>query len=130
MKKHLSSLGVAGALVVFATTCLAQEPRSQLDILRQLHQLAEAKRTAELLKNLINNATVDKKVACVMAFDSIKFCSCIADISSVGLDFYRYINIVTQSREELHYNEMSADNQQLVDLTYATREHCVQASQH
>lgn len=96
-----------------------------LDDAEQLRALAEAKNKLTELGQQIDKWTNDKKLDCLAAVDDLEFCTCIAHTSPIGINFVGYVQIVTQTKEQLGYDQLSKEDQGMIDNTRAAREKCV-----
>lgn len=66
------------------------------------------------------------RLACMKAFGSDKFCTCLSNKLPIAVNFMAYVRIMTSSKDELGYDKAEEKDKQLVDLTYKVREACVQ----
>jgi hypothetical protein len=107
----------------------AQEKQLPVDKVDQMQKLEGLTGKLDQLKAMAESMTKEKYYKCVKAFGDTQFCKCLADNHPVGLSFEEYITIVTANREELDYKNRSDEGKQMIDLTYKTREMCVNIKQ-
>lgn len=73
----------------------------------------------------IEQLTKRRQAQCVKAFGDFGFCKCLADRLPVAVDFLQYVVIVTNTKEDLKYNEHSTDDKAIIDKTRNVRDECV-----
>jgi len=69
-----------------------------------------------------------KKAQCIAAVASTALCECLVKSLPAKVGFRAYTAIVTQTREDLGYDQLSAADMKLVDTTLAAREQCAGSS--
>ena len=107
-------------------------PAASLDTIRQLKELdkkidqeKELGRSLDKLKAAVDRLTEDKYLACMQAFGSDSFCTCLSHELPATINFKAYVQVVTSTKEELGYDKMGRDDKDLVDHVLAVREQCV-----
>ncbi len=68
-----------------------------------------------------------KEIQCIKAFPHEEFCTCLVDKIPMSFSMIHYVTVVTMSREELGYDqlsELSEDERKAVDVTIQARETC------
>lgn len=66
-----------------------------------------------------------RHTACLMAIGHEGFCGCLSGNLPVAIGFTGYVEVVTKTKDELGYAQLSADHRKVVDVTLAARETCV-----
>lgn len=112
-------------LLVFPLMSFAQEKQMPVETVDEIQKLDSIKNKAEQLKSLVDSIAQDKYYKCVKAFGDNKFCKCLSENLPIVDTFEDYITIVTSTRDELNYNNRNDDDKKTIDLTYKTREMCV-----
>ncbi len=67
----------------------------------------------------------EKKRQCLAAVANEAFCECLAQNLPVTVNFVNYVAIVTQTKEHLEYDKLSAEDKRAVDTTRSARDRCV-----
>lgn len=65
-----------------------------------------------------------KNIQRLKAFPDEAFCTCLADKIPMSFSMIHYVTIVTMSREDLGYDQLSEDERKAVDVTIQARETC------
>jgi hypothetical protein len=69
----------------------------------------------------------EKRLQCLTAVANEPFCECLRRNLPVVINFLGYVHIVTQTKEELKYNTLSAEDKKIVDSTRNARDQCIKA---
>ena len=77
------------------------------------------------LEVVTDQATTLKKDQCMKAIGDMAFCNCIAENSPVAVDFIQYVAVVTRTKEDVKYEQLSADDKKIFDSSRAARDECV-----
>jgi hypothetical protein len=101
------------------------EPRTEVERLRQLAAIEDAKTAVAELRGLATSITTKKRLKCMMAVGTEPFCDCLAQNTPVGASFEDYITITTTSKDDLKYSTLDQETKGLVDNTLKAREACV-----
>ncbi len=135
-QRKQAALFIAG-LILGLPSVFAQSPEGKkapqnisLDssAIEQTDSLQKTLDSIQDLKTSVERMSKKKYSDCMQAFGSDKFCGCLRDNLSVGIDFPSYIQIVTSTKEELKYETLDAKTQEVINKTLAVRDHCVTAS--
>ena len=97
-----------------------------LQDLEALENLGDAARAIDDLSASFERNVAAKKTQCMKAFGNTEFCKCIGENSPVGVTFMGYVSITAGSKQDLKYDQLSAEDKELFDLTRAARDKCVQ----
>lgn len=124
----LSALVVMSSLAQVSTN----PPTASLDTLQQVKELDkkidqehDALQALSKLEASIDRMSREKYLACMQAFGSDSFCTCLAKELPVVVNFDAYVHAVTSTKEELGYGKMSEEDKGVLDKVLAVREHCV-----
>lgn len=117
----------AAVLLLIASIGLAGQtkPQTEIERLRQLQAIEEAKKALKEIEALENTITETKRLKCMMAVGSAPFCNCLTDETPFGASFDNYIAITTKSKEELGYASLDSEWKVVVDKTLIARDACV-----
>lgn len=63
-------------------------------------------------------------IQCQKAFPNKKFCDCLSNRIPMVLTITQYAFILTSSLAELQYDQLTEDEQTMIDITRAARESC------
>lgn len=117
-----------GLLVVYSELSeakVATEQQLSIEELETLNQFENLKGTAEELSVLIDRISRTFEQKCLSAFGHTAFCRCIRDNRPATTSFESYIVAATKTKEELGFNKMKKEDQQLVLRLRQTRDQCV-----
>ena len=103
----------------------ATEQQLSIEELETLNQFENLKGTAEELSVLIDRISRTFEQKCLSAFGHTTFCRCIRDNRPASASFESYILAATKTKEELGFNKLKKDDQQLVVRLRQTRDQCV-----
>ena len=120
-------LAVIPPLMFVHTTAISgqEKPMSLQEL--EIQEL-EARRTdplKETLWGIVDKISRSKRHKCLRTFGHDSFCVCLTDTIGVSVSFEEYVALVTKTRAELNYDQLSKDQRTLVDHAYATRDLCV-----
>ena len=115
---------VSAQSIAQSPTPNASKPMSKED-LEKMEQLDKAMGALDKLQVTLEATLKERKYKCLKAFGNDAFCSCLNDKLAVGLGFDGYVFVVTKTKEDLKYSQMSKDDKALVDSAVRTREQCV-----
>jgi hypothetical protein len=73
----------------------------------------------------LDRLTNAKKMECVTAIANEALCECLTRNLPVTVSFVNYVVIVTQTKEDLKYASLSAEDKSIVDNTRNARDKCV-----
>ncbi|MBB5358056.1 hypothetical protein HDE76_001262 [Rhodanobacter sp. ANJX3] len=115
-------------VAAFVMLLLCASSTSRAQSLDQVDQLAHAHKALDLLNQL--QAISDEQAhatefSCLKAFGNEAFCKCLSSNLPMRISFADYISIVTQSKEQNGYDELSDDVRKAYDMVPAVREQCV-----
>ena len=123
-----SAVAIVLCCLLFESPARAQDETPPPMPLEQQEQLEARTNFSELLgglaRNLVNDFTL-KKHQCMKAFGNVAFCECIAENSPTGVTFVGYVQIVSATKDDLKYDDLTPDDKKLVDATRASRDKCV-----
>lgn len=124
----LAYASLSAVSMTFAADPGSPVPQKPLpkDAIEQLESLGKMQDAIDDLRTLSERMSRTKYTACVKAFGSSDFCSCIKEQTPIGIDFAGYVQIVTSTRDELRYSEQDEDTKKMIDNTLQARELCVQ----
>lgn len=66
----------------------------------------------------------ERSIQCQKAFPNKVFCDCLTDRIPMILTITQYAFILTSSLAELQYDQLTEDEQKMIDITRAARESC------
>jgi len=90
-----------------------------------LRKLEEALRMLEELGDAAEKSFEIRKKDCLKAFGYRPFCECLCDKMPWVLSFQDYIGIVTRTKTQVGYDQMSDEEKGVVDKVYSVRDECV-----
>jgi len=73
---------------------------------------------------LVNNASNDRLMGCLKAFPNPEYCECLAEQLPVLVSIHQYVAIVTTTKSDLNYGELSNDDRRTVDTVRDARDQC------
>jgi hypothetical protein len=125
-----------GTLIVFMLALLGEAASAQgrsapptkpptLEELDRTGQLDDFIGRLTELQALAGRLSKQKYAQCVRAFGHAAFCECLTNKTPVGASFDTYVRVVTSTKDELSYANLTKDDKALVDTTIAAREECV-----
>jgi hypothetical protein len=115
----------AAALVLMAIGAAAYS--QNLEQQEQLNQIEKAVTAIDDLAALTDKMGKEKRHQCMTAVANEPFCECLGEKLPVVINFLGYVHIVTQTKEELKYNTLSAEDKRVVDNTRNARDQCLKA---
>lgn len=74
---------------------------------------------------LLNKIALETEGQCMMSVGETVFCKCISMKLPTAINFIQYVGIVGATKEELKYDQLSADDKKLVDSARLARDECV-----
>lgn len=93
------------------------------------HERQQAFKDVESLANealvVLNRISDREKNNCIKAIGDSVFCGCITQNLPSIVSFVEYVNIVSQTKEELKYDKLPTEDKKLVDNTRKARDKCV-----
>ena len=111
-----------------ASSVLGQDTQQEPTNLQQLDQQLIDQQLIDQFHGRTNLATEGRYYDCMKTFGHEGFCSCLRDRAPAISTFDLYVQVVTSTKEELEYDSLDLDWQELVDGAIATREECVASS--
>jgi hypothetical protein len=117
----MRKLGVLLLLMLLASPAYSQTLEQQ----EKLNQLEKALGTIDELEKSIERFSRQRLAQCITAVASKPFCDCLGQHLPVVVNFVGYVTIVTQTKEELKYDRLSAEDKRVVDNTRLARDRCV-----
>jgi hypothetical protein len=114
-----------GATAIALMTFSAPAYSQTLDQQEQLNQREKVFETFDKLESLINKIAKERRLQCMAAIANEPVCECLGQKLPVVINFVQYVAIVTQTRDELKYNTLSAEDKQIVDNTRNARDQCL-----
>jgi hypothetical protein len=93
--------------------------------LEQQEQMNKVLGAIDQLGSTIDKIAKERRLQCIAAIANEPFCECLGRNLPVAINFVNYVALVTQTKEELKYNTLSAEDKQIVDNTRAARDECV-----
>ncbi len=98
-----------------------------LNDLERIQRLDDAMRALNKVVTVLDDMIAKRKMACIRAFGSTSFCSCLSENLPVASTFDEYVAIATKSKEEKGYSRLGADLRKAYDLVPPVRDRCVGA---
>lgn len=124
----LKRLLVAAVFSALAGSAAAQDKSgASLNDLKRIQRLDDAMRTLNKVDAALDDMIAKRKMACIRAFGSTSFCSCLSENLPVAFTFDEYVAITTKSKEENGYSRLGADIRKAYDLVPPVRDRCVGA---
>ena len=111
-----------GATAIALMTFSAPTYSQTLDQQEQLNQRDKVLGAIDKLESLINTMAKEKRLQCMAAIANEPICECLGQKLPMVINFVQYVAIVTQTRDELKYNTLSAEDKQTVDDTRKARD--------
>jgi hypothetical protein len=96
--------------------------------LEQQEQMNKVLGAIDQLGATIDKIAKERRLQCIAAIANEPFCECLGRNLPVAINFVNYVALVTQTKEELKYNTLSAEDKQIVDNTRAARDECVKGA--
>ena len=96
--------------------------------LEQVDQLAHANKALDLInqmQGMLDEQAHETEFSCLKAFGNQVFCKCVSANLPMSFTFSDYVSIVTQSKEQNGYAQLTSDVQKAYDAVPAVREKCV-----
>jgi len=126
MLKHFLVLPM---LVVFGSQALAQTsntaPPMPLDQQEQLEAKQRVSRAIGSMADALLQFAELRESQCLKAIGDSGFCKCIAYNSPSEISFVEYVTLVAATKEDMKYDQLSAEDKKLVDAARASRDLCV-----
>lgn len=98
-------------------------PLLTLDEIRELESKLPA--IGDTLFELADKLSRHKRFECLKVFGRDQFCSCLASKTHLLMSMDQYVIIVTKTKEELRYSDLSPEDQMTIDTTLKARDECV-----
>ena len=112
-------------LILSPITTFAQEKQLPIEAVDQFQKLEHISNSLDQLQKMAESIVREKYYKCMKSFGDDGFCQCLSEKLPIITTFENYISIVTSDKEELGYMNLKDDDKEIVDLTYKTRETCV-----
>jgi hypothetical protein len=116
---------LVAALAMFLLCASSASIAQSLD---QVDQLAHANKALDLLHQLqvmSDEQAHATEFSCLKAFGNDAFCKCLSSNLPMQISFTDYVSIVTQSKQQNGYDQLSDDVKKAYDMVPAVREKCV-----
>lgn len=113
-------------VAVLSTPVFAQQGKT----LEQVNREADYKKAmvaADTAIAALNEITLKNELACEKAVGNPKFCECLSQKLPYIFNFNQYVAIVTQTKEQNGYNNLSADQKRAYNMIPSVRDQCVSA---
>ena len=124
----MKTIAVVRAVAALAVMALVAPAYSQnLEQQEQLNQIEKALSAIDQLQVLTDKMAKEKRLQCMTAVANETFCECLSQNLPVPINFVNYVAIVTQTKEELKYSTLSAEDKRIVDNTRSARDQCLKA---
>jgi len=101
------------------------EKQLSIEQLETLNQFENIKGTLEGLGVQVERMGRTFELKCLSAFGHTAFCHCLKENRPVATSFENYILAATQTKEELGFNKLKKEDQQVVSRLRQTRDQCV-----
>jgi hypothetical protein len=111
--------------LIFALVAIAFATPTYSETLEQQENLNQMEKADEVINQFENKVLRERKSQCMAAVASEAFCECLRQKLPWPLNFVGYVTIVTQTKEELKYNILSADDKKVVDVARKARDQCL-----
>ena len=117
------------AALVFLWTASLPTPA----VLRTLEEQEQSRAIERALGALdqamtsIDRASKEKKAHCLSVATNERYCDCVIGNITAIISFLDYITIVTQSKQELQYDQRKSDDKKIIDATRHARDVCANA---
>lgn len=126
---------LASIFLAMSVSAEPDVPKTELEKLRELAQERSSKDLRDLNREerLLDGSVWEqferigkrKFIHCMKAFPHEQYCQCLVDSIPVDFGMDAYLKIMTSSREEIGYSNMTDDARNAVDATIQARELCV-----
>ena len=128
MSIRLTLVFISSIILSFAEPpcASAEEQQFSIEQLESLNEFENLKGTVEELGVLLERMGRVFEQKCLSAFGHTVFCRCIRNNRPGTTSFEHYILAATQTKEELGFNKLKKEEQQLVIGLRQTRDQCVQ----
>jgi hypothetical protein len=97
---------------------------TEVERLNKIEGYEKLNSSIDEMRVLVERISRQKNLDCLKAFGDKRFCQCLSDKSPVGISFIEYIQIVTNSKENLEYSKADKEGKALIDNTLKAREDC------
>jgi hypothetical protein len=121
------TLAVAVCSVLVGSASAQDKAGPSLNDLERIQRLDDAMRALDKVDTALNDMIAKRKMACIRAFGSTSFCSCLSENLPVAFTFDDYVAITTKSKDENGYSRLAADIRKAYDLVPPVRDRCVGA---
>ena len=111
--------------LIFPLVSFAQDKQMPVDKIDEIQKLERLMNKLDQVENLAENISKEKYYKCVKAFGNNEYCKCLAEDLPIRVTFEKYILIITSNRDELGYKDLKDEDKKMVDITYKTRNTCV-----
>ena len=119
----------AGPQVGLLVGASATEQQLSIEELETRSQFENFKGTLEGLGVQVERMGRTFELKCLSAFGHTAFCHCLKENRPVATPFENYILAVTQTKDELGFNKLKKEDQQIVLRLRQTRDQCVKTIQ-
>jgi hypothetical protein len=110
---------------VVAATVAAPAYSQTLEQQEQMNQLDKALGEIDKARALIEIIDKERRSQCMAAVANESLCDCLGRNLPVVVNFVGYVTIVTQTKNELKYDTLSAEDKGIVDNTRKARDQCL-----
>jgi hypothetical protein len=111
-------------LVSFVNVANAQT-QNKIERLEQLQAKEKLEGALNELESLIENQAREVENSCIKAFGDKIFCNCISVKLPSILSFPEYVAIVSLTKNELNYQNLSKKDKEIIDIARLARDTCV-----
>jgi hypothetical protein len=116
-------------LLIFVSICFAEDPAQKkapsIEELQLEQDFQNVMKSLDKMEVLSSELVQNKRFACLKAFGNKDFCNCIVDNLPIIISFKNYIALTTSSKDEIGYEKLPKDDQELFDKTITARNLCV-----
>ncbi len=129
MKSH--PIIVALCILLIPTSIFAKENNGSNEHLQSLEEINQNEAKEEIfnasndIEKLVTRTSEKKYRNCLKAFGHNDFCQCLAHKTPVSINFYQYVIITTNDKEELGYSVVNEETKGLIDNALKARKICV-----
>ena len=127
MSIRLALAFLSSIIFSFATLpcASAEEQQSSIEQLEVLNEFENLKGNMDVLSVQVERMGRAFEQKCLSAFGHPAFCHCVRENRPVVTSFEDYILAVVRTKEELGFNKLKKDEQQIMMRLRQTRDQCV-----
>lgn len=118
------------ALLLFAKVSAASDvPKDKiltpLEKQEALDAMERAVHATNQMVALVEENGIVFRNQCIKAIGKLEICECIAEKRPIAIDFVQYVTIVTKTKQELDFDNLSDNDKKTVNYVRNARDKCV-----